>query len=150
MSNAKPYFKPVYIFGAGVSRMLNAPLLNDFLPMARSLLFTPEFQGLVPEAAQDRLRVRFRKVFEYQANLFKSRRYVSVDLENYETLFSMPDMDWQTNPTGNERVLLKEVREGLFDVVVGPLTSTESRPRNLGRMGFGFCFGRMTLRTSLS
>jgi hypothetical protein len=114
-----PDFKPVYILGAGASAWLGAPLLKNFLLRAREQRFSPTFPKVLQEY--------YDTVFEYQADLFQSRRYLGLDFDNLETLFSILDMDCHIAASSsdsnqnNSRNHLQKVRKALFVLVVETL-----------------------------
>ncbi len=128
----QPHFKPVYIMGAGASKSIGAPLVNDFLPKARSLIYDPIFsQSLEQDFMRDKLRKQFECVFEYQKELYKTRHFMGIDFDNLETLFSILDMDWQIasiptkdepdTPETEDAKRLKEIRQALFSLIIGTL-----------------------------
>jgi len=80
------YDKNVFILGAGASVEAGAPILNDFLKRARELLDNPR-SGLTPEE-----REAFRRVFEWRGNIYPALRFLKLNLENLEDLFSLIDM----------------------------------------------------------
>lgn len=130
----QPDFKPVYIFGAGTSHMIGGPLLDDFLGKARALLHSREMNGTIAPILLDKLKLCFRKVFDYQDKLYRTRQFLGIDVGNLETLFSILDMEWQTTRTGiptasfiespynNDE--LKQIREALFSLIVATLKMT--------------------------
>ncbi|MFI5252681.1 MAG: SIR2 family protein [Bacteroidota bacterium] len=113
-----PDFKPVYIMGAGASKMLGAPLVNDFLSKANQLRYSNRFPPQFIEI--------FENVFDYQAKLFESRRYLKTNLENIEVLFSILEMDFQLKSDNQE---LQKVRDDLFTLIIKTLElSIEDNP----------------------
>jgi NAD-dependent SIR2 family protein deacetylase len=130
----QPDFKPVYIFGAGTSSMIGGPLLDDFLGKARTLLHGREIEGAIAPILLDQLKLCFRRVFDYQDKLYRTRQFLGIDVGNLETLFSILDMEWQTIQTGiptasftsspynNDE--LKQIRESLFCLIVATLKMT--------------------------
>ena len=96
MSIDQPDYKPVYIMGAGASKMLGAPLLADFLTRAREIRYAPSFAQSHGEIIAERLSRAFDEVFLYQGELLRIKAYLGSDLDNLENLFSMLDMDLET------------------------------------------------------
>ncbi|MBA4320622.1 MAG: hypothetical protein C0412_19685 [Flavobacterium sp.] len=126
MNQNQPDFKPVYILGAGASKMLGAPLVNDFLSLARDLRYKSNFN-------QELVNI-FDDVFIYQTNLYTTRRYVGLDLNNIEVLFSILDMEWQVskvadksytplgfNSASSPGYRLEQTRENLISLIIETL-----------------------------
>ena len=117
-------FKPVYILGAGASAALGTPLMNNFLSEARAL----QYSGKIPaEIAQ-----MFDEVFTYQGSLYETRKYLGLDLDNIETLFSILDMHLQTEtslgedsaPTNSETGRLQKIRDSFISLVLETIAQT--------------------------
>ena len=83
------YGKNVFILGAGASAGAGAPVLNNFLKKARELLENVN-SGLTSEQ-----RKAFREVFEWRSQKTQALRYMNIDLDNIEELFSLVDMAQQ-------------------------------------------------------
>lgn len=130
-SITQPHFKPVYVFGAGASYMIGGPLLDNFLGVARALRYSPDFKTILPDILIPKLEESFRRVFEYQDRLFRAREFLGIDVSNLETMFSILDMEWQTDlmklappsflVTGHTDQELHQVRESLFALIVATL-----------------------------
>lgn len=119
-------FKPVYIFGAGTSRFLGGPLVNDFLTRAMELRHSKTFPIGLPKNLEE----KFDEVFKYQRELFTTRKYLGIDLDNIETLFSIHDMDWDMSKTKGEvdskenlskRERLNSLRDSFFSLIIETL-----------------------------
>jgi NAD-dependent SIR2 family protein deacetylase len=113
-------FKPVYIFGAGTSKMLGTPLLNHFLPDARQLMYSPKFKTILSEPIYDSLKKSFENVFEYLGKLFITRQYLGIDLLDLETLFSILDMNNETLSISSTKSLWS-LRQDLFSLIIATL-----------------------------
>jgi hypothetical protein len=116
----QPDYKPVYIFGAGTSQMIGGPLLKNFMGRARELRYNDVHKR------NESLIKAFDNVFNYQAELSKSKTFIGADLDNLESLFSMMDMDWKTeaiyNSTRYEE--LCKLREDFFSLVIQTLKAS--------------------------
>ena len=121
MSNDQPDYKPVYIMGAGASKMLGAPLLDDFLTRAREIRYAPGFAQFHGEIIAGRLSNAFDEVFHYQGELLRIKAYLGSDLDNLENLFSMLDMDLEI-----QRSQSGTIRESFLSLVVETLRSSVS------------------------
>ncbi len=131
MKTEQPDFKPVYILGAGASKMLGAPLVNDFLTRALELRFSPNFRQGYPLHIEQ----KFDDIFRYQRELYSTRKYLGIDLDNIETLFSILDMDWATEKvnerTSEEKELtryekLHLLRDSFFTIIIETLNTSIS------------------------
>jgi hypothetical protein len=113
----QPDFKPVYILGAGASKMVGGPLVLDFLTRARELRYSPFLDKQLHEV--------FDKVFAYQGELKQTKTILGIDLDNLETLFSILDMDYyiESPVKGNhpEFNTLKDIREAFFTLIIETL-----------------------------
>jgi NAD-dependent SIR2 family protein deacetylase len=107
-----PNFKPVYIFGAGASKMLGLPLTKDFLRTANQLRQSYEFPFNLIDIFDD--------VFRYKDELYKSQKFLKTNLENIETLFSILDMEVQLS-SGERRCELEAIRQKLFTLIIKTL-----------------------------
>jgi len=83
------YDKNVFILGAGASVGAGAPVLNDFLKKARELLDNPK------SPLESEERAAFKRVFEWRGRIYPVLRFLKIDLENIENLFSLVDMSYQ-------------------------------------------------------
>ena len=83
------YDKNVFVLGAGASVGAGAPVLNDFLRRARDLL---DNQHSLLNCEE---RKAFERIFQWRYNIAAVRRYMNIDLENVEELFSLVDMSCQ-------------------------------------------------------
>ena len=74
--------KNVYILGAGFSKELGLPLQDEFLLSAKEVFFrnTGRYE-------------HFEKVFKYQDDLTKMRKFLNYPLLNLEHLFNLVEMD---------------------------------------------------------
>jgi NAD-dependent SIR2 family protein deacetylase len=116
----QPDFKPVYIFGAGTSKMLGAPLLNHFLSVSRGLMYSPKFKNILSGPLNDPLKKSFEHVFEYLEKLLITRQYLGIDLLNLETLFSILDMNNEIlSITSTES--LWSLRQDLITLIIATL-----------------------------
>jgi hypothetical protein len=74
--------KNVYILGAGFSKEIGLPLQDDFLLVAKEVYFkSPDIYKY------------FEKVFDYQDELTKMKKYLNYPLLNLEQLFNLIEMD---------------------------------------------------------
>ena len=88
--------------------------------MSRKLRYSPFFKD-------EKLWQAFDKVFIYQEKLRESKAYIGSDLDNLENLFSMMDMDWQTegaNSNKNRHNELTQIRESFFTLVIETLKNS--------------------------
>lgn len=131
--NTQPDFKPVYILGAGASKMIGGPLLPDFLSTARELRYSPNFLENEGKIVTEKLSKAFDEVFQYQGELLKTKAILGSDLDDLENLFSMLDMDLQVakvNPVLNETTKktgeqeLSEIRESFLALVIKTLKNS--------------------------
>ncbi len=86
------YDKNVFILGAGASKAAGAPLLNEFLATARELLDNHQYSGLDEDPAD---KEAFETVFKWRSSLYRVLRYLNIDFDNLEDLFSFVDMSRQ-------------------------------------------------------
>ena len=93
------YDKNVFIFGAGASAGAGAPVLRDFLKRAREL-YDNRNSGLSPEERKD-----FADVFNWRVGISPTLRYLRIDLDNVEDLFSLVDMAQQLGDEEAERII---------------------------------------------
>jgi NAD-dependent SIR2 family protein deacetylase len=140
MNHQQPDFKPVYILGAGASKAIGAPLIKNFLLRARELIYSPDFdKTLEQDFMRAKLSAQFDHVFRYQSDLYKTRRFLGIDLDNLETLFSILDMNWQAAksnipirpdfPLLSDPKLLDTIREGFFSLIIATLKASINRQR---------------------
>jgi hypothetical protein len=81
----------VFILGAGFSRDAGAPLVSDFLDIAREFLDDPN-SGL-----DDEERGLFECVFEFKKRVAQAREKFRIDLDNIEQLFGLIEMSHRLN-----------------------------------------------------
>lgn len=74
--------KNVYLLGAGFSKEAGLPLQDDFLLVAKEVFFK-----------NPNLYRHFEKVFDYQNDLTKMKKYLNYPLLNLEQLFNLIEMD---------------------------------------------------------
>jgi len=103
----KVYGKTVYVFGAGASYHVGAPLLNDFLAIAQSLYH---------RGAMSKDESSFELVFEWIESLKGASYYVDIDLDNVEHVFSLAEMQSQIRGRNGSKLY-----NALKDVIVGTL-----------------------------
>ncbi|MCG9893938.1 MAG: SIR2 family protein [Fimbriimonadaceae bacterium] len=75
--------KVVFILGAGASRQAGAPLMHDFLDVARDLLS----KGEVPDQEDD-----FKRVFKAIGGLQRVHSKARLDLKNIESMFTVLEL----------------------------------------------------------
>ena len=79
MDQKQPNFKPVYIFGAGASKAIGAPLVNDFISRTKELMYDPKFSKIMQsDFMTEKLLKHFELVFKYQKQLFETRQFLSL------------------------------------------------------------------------
>jgi hypothetical protein len=76
----------VYILGAGFSKDAGAPLVHNFLDMAREFFDDPD-SALDPQE-----RAHFEQVFKFKREIAKAREKFRIDLDNIEQLFGLVEM----------------------------------------------------------
>lgn len=140
MNHQQPDFKPIYILGAGASKAIGAPLIKSFLLRARELIYSPDFsKTLEQDVMRSGLLSHFNHVFAYQSDLYKTRRFLGIDLDDLETLLSILDMNCQAAkfniqirpdfPLYSDPGLLDAIREGFFSVIISTLKASIDRRR---------------------
>lgn len=94
--------KTVYVFGAGASYHTGAPLLMDFLAVARTLYD----RGVIKYR-----RGSFEEAFRWIERLKASSYFVDVDLDNIEHVYSIAEMQTQLGERNSKRLYasLKDV-----------------------------------------
>ena len=105
--------KNVYILGAGFSKELGLPLQDDFILIAREVYF------------RDPNRYKhFEKVFRYQDELSRMRKYLNYPLWNLEQLFNLVEMDCFYS--GRDDVL--EIKNDFIKLINDTLTELTPNP----------------------
>lgn len=103
-------------------------------------MYSPEFsKSLEQDFMREKLKAQFDLIFQYQGELSKTKRFLGIDLDNLETLFSILDMDWQASTadipiSGHFPPLysvdsLREIREAFFSVLIATLKVSIDRKK---------------------
>jgi hypothetical protein len=115
----------VYILGAGFSKEAGAPLVNDFLDIARDIYHDPNSKLDSEE------REMFRQVFEFKKRVSQSREKFIIDLDDIEQLFGLIEM--------SHRLEQKEdVRGAMVYVIAKTLQIAIENHRKRPTIKFGF------------
>src|SRR5438132_9139314 len=85
------YRKNVFVIGAGVSLHRDAPLMGNFLEVAREIL---DRASLAPEQA-----LRFQNVIQYWINHDLTEKDAKLKLSNLEDLFGLVDLNLRVDPS---------------------------------------------------
>ena len=118
----QPDYKPVYILGAGASHMIGGPLLKDFMARAREIRYSSYMR--------DYKLVNSFTNYLYQSELFKSKAFIGSDLDNLENLFSMLDMEWQSESVSKNPDRYNELtslREDFITLVIYTLKDSVNK-----------------------
>jgi len=105
--------KNVYILGAGFSKELGLPLQDDFLLAAKEVYFKD------PKKYK-----HFEKVFQYQDQLSKMRKFLNYPLWNLEQLFNLVEMDLFYS--GNDTV--KQIKNDFVNLINDTLLEFTPNP----------------------
>ncbi len=82
----EPTDRNVFILGAGFSEPAGAPLIWDFLEQSR------KFLNLGNRHLSPLDQRHFKVVFDFKAEMAKSREKIKIDLDNIESLFGLVEM----------------------------------------------------------
>ena len=115
MSNHDP---AVFVLGAGFSKAAGHPLMAEFADRVIELT-SNQSSLLKPEE-----RARFQKVLDYRWQTSRVYRYLNLDLDNLENLFSIIDMESSLADSDSEA---RTLREDLIFVLVKTLELTLAR-----------------------
>ena len=99
--------KNVYLLGAGFSKEVGLPLQDDFLLVAKEVYFKNRSQYK-----------HFEKVFEYQDNLSKMRKFLNYPLLNLEHLFNLIEMDNFYSKSQRVAKIKKDFTQLICDVLI--------------------------------
>lgn len=102
--------KNVFVLGAGFSAGAGAPIMRNFMQVAKDLLENPE--SSLPAIFRD----VFRDVFDYLYQLRATQAIISFDVENIEHLFGIAEMEMEA---GEKE--LAEFRRNLITLILQTL-----------------------------
>lgn len=114
--------KTIYVFGAGASLHVGAPLLIDFLVTARTLYN----RNLVQYKSES-----FKLIFDWIDELKSASYYLDLDLDNIEHVFSIAEMHKQIGGLKSE-----ELYSALIDVIA--ITLDHCQVMNVDNVGLAF------------
>src|SRR6266446_7729060 len=110
------YRKNVFVIGAGVSAHRDAPLMGNFLEVAREIL---DRGSLGSEETK-----RFQNVIQYWINHDLTEKAAKLNLSNLEDLFGLVDLNLRVDPS------LASVRRNMIFMILKTLEQriTAERP----------------------
>jgi hypothetical protein len=111
----------VYILGAGFSKDAGAPLVHNFLDVAREFFDDPD------SALDQQEREHFEQVFKFKREIAKAREKFRIDLDNIEQLFGLVEMSQRL---GSEPPATRDATVYLIAKTLQlALANTSRRPR---------------------
>jgi len=114
--DAKPDLN-VYILGAGFSRDAGAPLVKDFLDVAREIYDDPNSH------LHENEKTDFQKIFDFRRFVAQARDKFSIDLDDIEQLFGLVEMSHRLQAE------ISDVRDAMVYVIAKTLQVTVARQR---------------------